>query len=91
MVSNGEFFYLIATVLLLTFVIYALITRVLHILFSKPRGNENPYAETHKSNKVNPVQTVSQFLLFGMVIYICFSQPEFLQDTINSIIQNLPK
>lgn len=91
MVSNGEYFYLIATVLLLTFVIYALITRVLHILFSKPRGNENPYAETHKSNKVNPVQTVSQFLLFGIVIYICFSQPEFLQDTINSIIQNLPK
>ncbi len=91
MVANGEYFYLIATVLLLTFVIYALITRVLHILFSKPRGNENPYTETHKSNKVNPVQTVSQFLLFGMVIYICFSQPEFLKNTINSIIQNLPK
>jgi hydrogenase-4 component F len=89
MVNNGEYFYLIVTTLLLSFVLYALIVRVLHILFSEPRKTQtlvNP-----NDRKINSNQTVSQFILFGMVIYICFSQPQFLQDTINSIILNLSK
>jgi len=87
MIANGNYFYLIVTAFLLSFVLYALTTRVLHILYSKPRIG---ILNTPK-NKVNPIQTISQFVLFGIVIYICFSQPPFLQDLITSIIKDLPK
>ena len=86
MVNGGNYFYLILTALLLCFVLYALTTRVLHILFSNPRNSE-----IAPNVKINPIQTLSQYFLFGLVIYICFSQPVFLTDTINSIIQSLPK
>ena len=43
------------------------------------------------SVKIHPIQSLSQFILFGMVIYLCFVQPIFLNDLINAIIQALPK
>ncbi|MFA6923531.1 MAG: proton-conducting transporter membrane subunit [Bacteroidales bacterium] len=86
MVNNGNYFYLIITAILLCFVLYALTTRVMHILFSQPR---NPEIVTTKS--INPIQTISQYILFGIVIYICFNQPAVLVDFINGIVQGLPK
>ncbi|MCX6284809.1 MAG: proton-conducting transporter membrane subunit [Bacteroidetes bacterium] len=86
MVANGDYLYLAVAALLLCYVLYALLTRVLHIVFSQPRTASGKLHE-----KVNPWQTVSQFVLFGLVIFICFSQPAFFRDLINDIIQNLPK
>ena len=86
MVANGNYFYMAAAALLLCFVLYALLTRVLHIVFSQPRTQSLKPRE-----KVNPWQTVSQFVLFGIVIFICFAQPAFFRDLIVDIIQNLPK
>ncbi len=82
----GDHYWLLAVVLLLLcFVIYALVTRVLHILWSQPR--ERPLRDPEK---VAAWQSVSQFVLFSLVLYICFSQPEPLRRVIGMIIQNLP-
>jgi len=86
MVAKGYFVLMVIVAILFCYVLYALLTRVLHIVYSQPRTP----AVGHKE-KVNPWQTVSQFVLFALVILVCFAQPGFLRDTINEIIQNLPK
>lgn len=86
MVFSGNWFLLIVFALLLCFVLYALLTRVLHIVYSQPR--EKPL---HELQKVSSWQTTSQFILFGLVIFICFYQPGPLRDLIESIIKDLPK
>ena len=86
MVVSGNWFLLAAVGILLCFVLYALLTRVLHIVYSQPR--EKPL---HELQKVNPWQTVTQFFLFGLVIFICFYQPEILRELIESIVKELPK
>jgi hydrogenase-4 component F len=86
MAINGEYFYLILTALFLTFVAYALFTRVLHIVYSQPRDKK-----MYLHERVNPVQTISQFVLFGLVIFLCFVQPASFKELIESIIGGLPK
>jgi hydrogenase-4 component F len=86
MVARGDYLYLVLTAAMLCFVMYALLTRVLHIVYSQPRGIKS---ELHE--KVNPWQTVSQFILFGMVIFICFVQPAPFRDLIQGIVGGLPK
>ncbi len=86
MVARGDYFYLALTALLLCFVLYALLTRVLHIVYSEPRQ-----ASGHPKHKVNPWQSLSQFILFGIVIFICFVQPAGLRNLIEEIIKALPR
>jgi hydrogenase-4 component F len=82
MVFNNQWFMLIAVILLLCFVIYAMSTRIMHIVFSNPRNENNQKSP----EKINPVETVSQFLFLGVVIVMCFYQPPFLVDLINQSI-----
>lgn len=86
MIISGNWVLLALTAILLCFVLYAILTRVLHIVYSQPR--EKPL---HEPRKVNPWQSVSQYILFGLVILICFMQPEPLRHLIESIINALPK
>ncbi|MEI6455770.1 MAG: proton-conducting transporter membrane subunit [bacterium] len=86
MIGGRYYIPLVITALLLCFVLYALLTRILHIVFSHPREEKRL---SHQ--KVNPWQTVTQFLLFGAVIFICFVQPIQLRELINTIINVLPK
>lgn len=86
MVHSGNWILLTFTALILCFVIYALLIRVLHIVYSKPR--EKPM---HEPQPVNPWQTLTQYILFGMVIFICFVQPAPFREILESIIQTLPK
>jgi hydrogenase-4 component F len=86
MVASRNYVLLIVTALLLCFVLYALLIRVLHIVYSQAR--EKPL---HEPQKVNPWQSASQYVLFGMVIFICFAQPELFRRLIESIINALPK
>ena len=86
MVEHGQFIYLTATLFLLCFVVYALMIRVLHILYSKPLVIKEKIEQN-----VNQAQTISQFILFGSVIAICFYQPGFLVNLINGIVIHLPK
>jgi hydrogenase-4 component F len=82
MVFDNRWFVLVAVILLLCFVIYAMSTRIMHIAFSDPR-TENIQKP---GGRINPIETVSQFLFFGVVIIMCFYQPPYLVDLINQSI-----
>jgi len=86
LVAEGNFVLLILSATLLCYILYALLTRALHIVFSQPRSRAAGVKVT-----VSPWQTVSQYLLFAMVILVCFSQPVFFRDIVNEIIKNLPR
>ena len=87
MVFKNLWFVLCAVILLLCFVIYAMSTRIMHIVFSNPRieNNQKPL------EKISPVETVSQFLFLVIVIIMCFYQPPFLVDLINQSISIFTK
>lgn len=85
LIAQDLWWLLVLVAMLLCFVMYALVTRVLHILYSQPR--EKPL---HEPGQVNPWQTVTQYLLFGLVVMICFFQPAPFRELIESIIQFLP-
>ena len=87
LVFNNKWFILIAAIVLLCFVIYGMSTRILHIVFSNPL--EEP--DVKIPDKINPVETTSQFVLLGIVISMCFYQPPFMVDLINQSFILLPK
>jgi hydrogenase-4 component F len=86
MVIENRWVVMIITILLLCFVIYAMSTRFMHIIFSDPRNIPEPVPD-----KVNPVETISQFILMGIVIIMCVYQPPFMVDLINQSLALLPK
>ena len=86
LVTNGQWFVLIASIILLSFVIYAMSTRIMHITFSAPRNEK----EIQLPGTVNPYETVSQFILLAIVILLCFYQPPFLTDMIWQSFQQIP-
>ena len=87
LVYNDQWLVLIVSIILLCFVVYAMSTRFMHIIFSNPRQE----TDLQEPGKVNPVETVSQFVFLGLVMLICFYQPPFLVDLINQSIELLPK
>lgn len=86
LVFNGQWFVLITAIILLCFVVYAMSTRIMHIVYSNPRKGESMIAP----DKINSVETVSQFVFLGLVIVMCFYQPPFIADLINESIGMLP-
>ncbi|MFH2141621.1 MAG: proton-conducting transporter membrane subunit, partial [Bacteroidota bacterium] len=87
MIFDGQWFILIITILLLCCVIYAMIIRIMHILFSEPRK----IPDIIYTKKVNPVETISQYVFLAIVLMMCFYQPPFLVDLINQSIAVLIK
>ena len=87
LVLKDKWFVLIAVIILLCFVIYAMSTRIMHILFSNSRIE----GDSKAPEMVNPVESVSQFVLLGIVIIMCFYQPPFLVNLINQSFALLPK
>jgi len=87
LVLNAQWFVLVAAIALLCFIIYAMSIRIMHITFSGPRTENNAVLP----GKVNPVETISQFVLLGIVIVMCFYQPPFLVDLINQSFAMLPE
>lgn len=87
LVSSEHWFVLILALFLLAFIIFAMSTRILKMIFSRPPrlGDEN------KMIKLHPIETVSQFIFLSIVIFVCFYQPQFLIDLINQSIAGLPK
>ncbi len=85
MVTGSNWAVLIITFFLLCFVIYAMTTRTMHIVFSDPRS----IPDQPQVTSVRAVETVSQFILLGLVVILCFYQPPFLTDIIKSNILTL--
>jgi hydrogenase-4 component F len=80
MFVNGNYIVAIAVLIMLTVIIYLFAKNAFHILFN----NEN-IVETQVV-KANPYETISQFVLFGLVIYLGINPPEFFTDLIHSAI-----
>jgi hydrogenase-4 component F len=87
LVFSNQWFVMIIVIILLCFIIYAMSTRFMHIAFSDPRNN---YVLV-PPDKVNPVETLSQFIFLAVVIIMCFYQPPFIVDLINQSFVSLPK
>jgi hydrogenase-4 component F len=87
MVFRGNWFAIITMAILLCCIIYAMAIRIMHIVFS---GTHHDHV-LQPPGKVNPLETISQFILTGIVIIMCFYRPPFLIDIINQSISLLPK
>ena len=87
LVANSQWFVLVTAIILLCFVIYAMSTRMMHIIFSDPREG----AVQQLPGTVRPVETVTQFILLGIVILVCFYQPPFLSELIGQGSAMLPR
>lgn len=83
LVFNGQWIILAMVIILLCFIIYAMSTRFMHIIFSDPRSDTGQLTAT----SVSPVESISQFILLSIVAGLCFYQPQVLTDLINGSIQ----
>jgi hydrogenase-4 component F len=79
-----QYFIAIFVLLLLTVIIYAFIKNSMHLLYNE----ENDLKEIN-SVKTNPYETISQFILFGLIIYLGINPPVFFTDLINMGILSL--
>jgi hydrogenase-4 component F len=82
--ANGHWWVFIVTAFLLCFVIYAMMSKVLQMLFTPIAVEKLPKTPVH------PVQTISQYLFLGIAIWLCFYQPEFLDKIIGQAVTLVP-
>ncbi len=73
----------IFVLILLTIIIYSFSKNAFHLLYDEEKSAETEFV------KINPYETISQFVLFGLVIYLGINPPEFFTDLINSAIEIL--
>ncbi|HCE58088.1 MAG TPA: hypothetical protein DER09_09750 [Prolixibacteraceae bacterium] len=82
--SSGYIFTAIAVLIMLTIILYIIISKTMHLLFAELPDNFKPEAVF-----ANRFETVSQFVLFFAVIYMGFNPPPILTELINQTIQLL--
>lgn len=83
--ESGHIVLLVIILLLLTMIIWAFGKNIFKMLFSKPINFNDENLE-----KINPVESISQFILLALVIYLGLNPPEEFVNMINDIISNLP-
>ena len=83
--EDGNLWLLALIFLFLTLIIWSQAKNFLKMLFIKSVGFKDENIVT-----ISPVESVSQFLLLGLVIYLGFNPPAALVNLINESIQNLP-
>src|ERR1035438_2670853 len=84
--ASGHIFVLIIILLLLTMIIWSFGKNIFKMLFIKPVNfNEDNLV------KISPVESISQYILLGMVIYLGLNPPAELVNLINDAVSNLPK
>lgn len=82
--SNGYIATAIAVLIMLTIILYIIISKTMHLLFANLPENFKP--EAVFANRFEPV---SQFVLFFAVMYMGFNPPQILTELINQTIQFL--
>jgi hydrogenase-4 component F len=79
--------WLLAIILiLLTLIIWSLAKNIFKMLFIKPDGFDDSNLA-----KINPGESISQFIFIGLVIYLGFNPPAEMVNLINAAIENFPK
>ena len=76
---------LVVVLLLLTFIIWAFGKNVFRILFTKPVAFDES-----KFVRIRPVESLSQFFLLFMVLWLGFNPPAFMTEMIQTAVANLP-
>ncbi|MBK9733647.1 MAG: hypothetical protein IPO92_01245 [Saprospiraceae bacterium] len=83
--QSGNIVILVATLFLLTIIIWIFGKNVFKMLFIKPVNFDDSAIV-----KISPIESLSQFILLGMVIYLGLFPPDEFINLINSSISNLP-
>ena len=81
MFLTGHIFIATFVLLLLTVIIFIFSKNIFHLLYDKTPENANL-----NGIKINPYETISQFVLFGFVIYLGINPPTFFTDLIHNAI-----
>lgn len=76
---------LIIVMLLLTIIIWAFGKNIFKLLFSKAINFKEDYIE-----KISPLESVSQFILLGLVVYLGLAPPQEFVILIQEAIKDLP-
>jgi hydrogenase-4 component F len=76
----GHYYTGIFVLILLTLIIYSFSKNSFHLLYDKPK------LEMIEAVERNPYETISQFVLFGLVVYLGINPPVFFTHLINSAI-----
>ncbi len=85
-VFEDENFWLLTPILLfLTLIIWSMGKNFMKMLFIKPIGFDDSKIEV-----INPIESLSQFILLALVIYLGLNPPAEMVNLINESIQNLP-
>lgn len=83
--ESGSLWLLIVTLLLLTIIIWSFGKNVFKMLFIEPVGFDKK-----KIEKIHPSESVSQYILLILVVYLGLNPPTALVEIINKAIINLP-
>ena len=78
---NANYFVAIFVLFLLSVIIYIIAKRTFHLLYADVSDDL-----LSENIKPNPYETISQFVLFGLVIYLGINPPLFFTDLINAAI-----
>ncbi len=81
MFIQHHYYIAIFILLLLTVIIFSFSKNSFHLLYGKNRSEISL-----NDFKINPYETISQFVLFGLVIYLGINPPLFFTDLINAAI-----
>jgi len=79
-------FVLIFVLLLLTIIIWAFGKNIFKLLFTPAVGFKEENLE-----RIRPYESISQFLLLGLVVYLGLNPPQEMVDLINEAVKNLPQ
>lgn len=83
--ESGNLWLLIIILLLLTIIIWSFGKNVFKMLFIKPVGFDDTHLE-----KIHPSESISQYALLILVVYLGLNPPSLLVKMINTAIINLP-
>jgi hydrogenase-4 component F len=83
--ESRQWIVLVIVVTLLSVIFFSLSKKFIHLLFAKTNYTGDVYKHIH------PAETISQYVLLGLVMYVGIIQPDFLVDFIDKAITVLDK
>lgn len=84
LILSGSWIVFIPAILFLTFILYAFLKRILHLIYAP--------METLPVLSGKPgLPSIPAIILMAMVIFLCFIRPPFLDEILHQIIMVLPK
>jgi hydrogenase-4 component F len=80
-ILSGHWILFIFIALFMCLIIYGMSSKILQLIFT-PMDRE-----VDTTIRINPWQTITQFIMLGFVLYMCFNQPQFLKEMIENAVK----